>query len=109
MPELSEENNNVKLALDHLVDPEEIKPVPDPVLSPSGEQQAPVRNKKVKIDLKTSQIKSSGDQNLKQESGDFVVAEDETVAKPPLHKVGQHFKSRLRPQKRMQKDPISLC
>ena len=92
MPELSEENNNVKLPSDHLVDPEEIKPVPDPVLSPSGEQQAPVRNKKVKIDLKTSQIKLSGDQNLKQESGDFVVAEDETVAKPPLHKVGQHFK-----------------
>ena len=93
MPELSEENNNVKLT-SHLVNPKEDQPVLDPVLSPAGEQQqlqAPVRNKKVKIDLKTSQIKSSSDQNLKQDSGDFVVAEDETVAKPPLHKVGHHF------------------
>ena len=109
MPEISEENNNVKLPSDLLVDPDEAKPVPDLVLSPSVEQQAPLRNKKVKIDLKTSQIKSPGDQNLKQESGDFVVAEDETVAKPPLHKVGQHFKLMLSPKNRMQKDLVSLC
>ena len=89
MPELSEENNNVKrLEVSDVVDVDE-KPVSEPVsLSPStDDQQVPIsRNKKVKIDLKTSQIKSA-DSNEKVGSSDFVVAEEDIQAKPPVHKV----------------------
>lgn len=95
MPELSaEENNNVKLPLQ--ADPggvggdvgvEAVDPDDQAVSSPP-EPSHPVRNKKVKIDLKTSQIKPS--EKLEQSSSnDFVVAEEEIPAKPPVHKVGE--------------------
>ena len=98
MPELSsEENNNVKLALqadpggvgggdvgvESVVDPDK-----RPVSSSPPEPPHPVRNKKVKIDLKTSQIKLS-EKPEQSSSNEFVVAEEEIPAKPPVHKVGE--------------------
>ncbi len=95
MPELSEENNNVKrLEVSDVVDIDlglDKKSVSEPAsLSPSTDDQhipAPSsRNKKVKIDLKTSQIKSA-EATEKLGSTDFVVAEEDIQAKPPVHKV----------------------
>ncbi len=90
MPELaSEENNNVKLPAadpgDGDVGVEAVHSDEQPASSPP-EPAHPVRNKKVKIDLKTSQIKLS--EKPDQSSNDFVVAEEEIPAKPPVHKVG---------------------
>ena len=94
MPELSsEENNNVKLTLQ--ADPggggdvgvEAVDLDEQTVSSSPPEPPHPVRNKKVKIDLKTSQIKPS-EKPDQSSSNDFVVAEEEIPAKPPVHKVG---------------------
>jgi hypothetical protein len=54
----------------------------------------PARPKKVKIDLKTSEIKSGEvDRAEKQprQLAEFVVAESEIQVKPPVHKVSRCY------------------
>ncbi len=79
MPEVAEENNNLKVD-------------DDPVVLPGSGDEAPkARLKKVKIDLNTSEIKTSESEGVEVKQGqkEFVVAEENLQAtdKPALYKV----------------------
>lgn len=96
MPEFSEENNNVnvkKLDPADLVDlgDDDDKSGKDPASLTTSTDEAqrpstPARNKKVKIDLKTSQIKI-GEEKRNASLPDFEAAQPEIQVKPPVHKV----------------------
>ena len=110
MPELSEENNNVNVKkldpadLVDLVDDDD-KSGKDPTslttsasltddqLPTSTSMSTPSRNKKVKIDLKTSEIRSGEDRADRRHLADLVVsaasgpAQQENQVQPPVHKV----------------------
>lgn len=109
MPELSEENNNVNVKkldpadLVDLVDDDD-KSSKDPTsLTTSAsltDDQMPTpistssRNKKVKIDLKTSEIRSGEDRADRRQLAEMAAsspasasAQQEIQVKPPVHKV----------------------
>ena len=118
MPELSEENNNVNVKkldpadLVDLVDDDD-KSGKDPTslttsASLTDDQlpmptSTPSRNKKVKIDLKTSEIRSGEDRADRRHLADMVAsaasasaspnpAVQENQVKPPVHKVSSSSK-----------------
>ena len=107
MPEFSEENNNVKVKkleptdvvdLDGVDDDSKSGRDPASLTTSTDEAQrpsTPARNKKVKIDLKTSQIKS-GDSTEKRNASlaELEAAQPEIQVKPPVHKVSPELKSK---------------